>query len=83
MVAVAERKGKIQVESGYFEIQKRPRIRGKDVTNVFTFKLTFLNRGFRPNLLQDMKPVLTEPSQHICCHWNFVGGKFCFRVPVD
>ena len=22
-------------------------------------------------------------SQHICCHWNFVGGKFCFCVPVD
>ena len=48
----------------------------------FTLKLTFLNRGFRPNLSQDMKPVLTASLQHICCNWNFVGGKFCFCVPV-
>ena len=65
MVSVAEGKVKIQVKSGYFAIQKRPRTSGRDVTNVFTLKLAFFIRGFRPNLSQDMKPVLTEPSQHI------------------
>jgi len=83
VVEVKEGKGIIQVERGYFVIQKRPRRSGRDVTNASTWKVKFLNRGFRPNLSQDMKPVLTAPSQHICCHWNFVGGKLCFCVAVD